>query len=226
MFRTVSSLQARLHSKEETLTSEQLLLPSWHSGYSQRGEPSDSELSHTHSSPLGMKDPLTSGSSKTPARPPNPLRNERSLHLTNSAQRLQERGYRRCARNTPMKKYPHVLPMQRRRCSTQDFFGQPYLHMSLKSRENSLFDRRASSSSRPIKAHAFTVSAETQGPNSTNSLRLFLQKEKEELTVRSTLLWDIPMRGGCAQTRTLSQGSELDQTPSHKKFVPHLWRHA
>ena len=59
---------------------------------------------------------------------------------------------------------------------------------------------------RPIKAHAFFVSAETQGPNSTNITedhRLFLQKEKEELTVRSKLLWDIPMRGGCAQTHTV-----------------------
>ena len=59
---------------------------------------------------------------------------------------------------------------------------------------------------RPIKAHAFTVSTEKQGPKFdqlTEDHRLFLQKEKEELTVRSILLWDIPMRGCCAQTHTV-----------------------
>ena len=45
-----------------------------------------------------------------PARPPNPPGKKRSLHLTNSAQRPQERDYRHCARNTPRMRYPHFFP--------------------------------------------------------------------------------------------------------------------
>ena len=41
----------------------------------------------------------------------------------------------------------------------------------------------------------------------TEDHRVYLQKEKQELTVRSTLLWNIPMRGDAVRTRTLSQGS-------------------
>ena len=44
-----------------------------------------------------------------PARPPNLLRKERSLHLT------------KCARKTPKKRYPHFLPIQHRCCPTQGF---------------------------------------------------------------------------------------------------------
>ena len=45
---------------------------------------------NTHPSFLDTKSPLTSGSFMPPARPPNLQGKERSLHLTNSAQRLQE----------------------------------------------------------------------------------------------------------------------------------------
>ena len=77
--------------------------------------------------------------------------------------------------------------------------------MSPEPGDKSLSERRAFSSAvmwAPIKAHAFTVTAGKQGPESINSLRTtgsFFKKKKEELTVRSILLWDIPMRGGCAQ---------------------------
>ena len=128
-----------------------------HSEHSERGEPSDSELLPTLILISWPKSPLTSGSSKPPARPPNPPRKERSLHLTISA----------CARNTPKKEYHHFLPIQRRRCPTQGFLG----YTSSQSGEQSLSDRKAFPSAikcGPIKAHDFTVSAEMQGPNSIN----------------------------------------------------------
>ena len=124
-----------------------------------------------------------------PTRPPNLLGKERSHLLTKSAQRLQERDCRRCARNTPKKKYS--LPAQSSLPLLQTgLCRQPYLHMSPKSGEESPSDRRALSSAimcRPIKAYALTVSADTQGPNSINSLRTTgssLQKEEEELAIR------------------------------------------
>ena len=52
----------------------------------------------THPSFLGMEGPLTSGSLVPPAQPPNLPGKESSLHLTNSAQRLQLRDFRRRAR--------------------------------------------------------------------------------------------------------------------------------
>ena len=99
-----------------------------------------------------------------PARPPNLLAKDRCLHSTNSAQQLQWRELHK-------KKHPYFLPI--RYCSTQVLLVQPYLHMSPKSREESLSDRTAVSSAmcRPIKADAFTVAAGTQGPKLTNSLR-------------------------------------------------------
>ena len=61
----------------------------------------------------------------------------------------------------------HILPSHRHRYSTQGFLGSHTSHMSPNSGEESLFDRRAFSSAivcKPIKAHAFTASAEMQGP--------------------------------------------------------------
>ena len=52
-------------------------------------------------------------------------------------ERLQERGYRRCARNPRKKSCPHFLSSHRHRCSKQGFFGQPYFHTSLSSGEES-----------------------------------------------------------------------------------------
>ena len=51
---------------------------------------------------------------------------------------------------------------------------RPYFHMSPKSGDRSLFDQRAFSSAvmwAPIKAHAFTVTAEMQGPPALSSKR-------------------------------------------------------
>ena len=97
--------------KEGTWASEHLVLLSWHSEHRDRGNPASLSSPYTQLSFLGIKGPVTSGS-LMPSRPPNPPRKERSLHLTNSAQRLQERDYRRCARSTPKKKYlpAHSLP--------------------------------------------------------------------------------------------------------------------
>ena len=58
------------------------------------------------------------------------------------------------------------------------FCGQPYLHRSPKSREEALSNRKASSSitmCRPIRAHAFTVSAEPKLHQFVEYPRLFLQ---------------------------------------------------
>ena len=70
-----------------------------------------------------------------------------------------------------------------------------------------LYDRRALSSAimcRPIKAHAFNVSAETQGQNPTNSMRTigFFFKRKRRAHRAVPIFWEIPMRGCCAQTHT------------------------
>ena len=58
----------------------------------------------------------------------------------------------------------------------------------------------------PTKAHASTASTGMLGPNRTSSLRTnssFFKKKEEELTIRPVLLWDIPMRGSCAQPHTV-----------------------
>ena len=68
--------------------------------------------------------PLTSGSFVPRARPPNLPGKERPLHLTNSAQRLEERDYRHCVRKTAKKEYPHFLPIQRRCCSIPPHVSQ------------------------------------------------------------------------------------------------------
>ena len=82
-------------------------------------------------------------------------------------------------------------------------FGQPHLHMPPSLREESPSDRRAVSSAvmcGPIKVDAWTVSADTQHPNSTNSLRTigsFIWRKKK--SSRSGLFpRNIPTRGGCA----------------------------
>ena len=109
--------------------------------------------------------PLINGSLMPPARRPNPPGKQRSLHLTHSVQRLEWRCYPHCARNTPRMKYPHFFRLQSRRRSKSDVFGSQYCHISPRSGEESLFDRRALSTAimcRPIKAHASTVSAEQQ----------------------------------------------------------------
>ena len=173
----------------------------WHSEHKERGESRDSELPlHTSL--------ISSGNSMPPARPPNPPGKERPLHLTSSAIRLQWRGHRHRARNTPHFSSSRPSSLQTR------LFGQPYFHSSLRSGEESLSDRRALSSAimcRPIKAHAFTVSTEKQGPNS--------------ITMRPILPWNVPRRGCCAQTHAVPR---IQQRPTNfpQRLVPHLWYHA
>ena len=73
---------------------------------------------------------------------------------------------------------------------------------------------------RPIKAHAFTVSAEKQGPNSTNSLRTigsFFKRKKKSSPCGPCF----PGTFQCVDAvrkRTLSHGSKQGQTLSHKGF--------
>ena len=155
---------------------------------------------------------MTSGSSK-PARPPSPPRKERSLHLTKSAQRHHWRSYRRCV-HSPVKKYPHFLPIQRRRCPTKGG----------KSRS----DRWAAIMCRPIKAHVFTLTAEMQGPNSTDSPRTigsFFRRKKKSSPCGPYFFGTIPMRGCCAQTHAVPRIQTGPNTIPHW-FVPHLWHHA
>ena len=125
-----------------------------------------------------------------------------------------------------LQKTKHPRFPSTRCCSTAKLFGQPYLHISPKSGEKSLSDRRAFSSAilcRPIKAHVFTVSAETQGPNSTNSLRTvgsFFRRKKKSPPCGPYFLGTFQ----CVEAvriRTLSHGSKQGQTLSHKS-VPHL----
>ena len=196
--------------KEGTWASEHLVLLSWHCKHRDRQEPSESELS-LHAALISWHERSIDKRQLDATRPPNPLRKERSLHLTHSAQRLQERDYRRGARSTPKKKYPHFLPI-RCRC-THCLLGQPYLHMSPESREGSLSNRTAFSSAimcRPIKAHAFIFSAETQDPNSINSPRTigsFFRRKKKS----SPCGQYFPGTFQCMETvrkRTLSHGSK------------------
>ena len=49
--------------------------------------------------------------------------------------------------------------------------------------------------------------------------RRLLQKGKEELTVRSILLWHIPMRGSWASKHTVPR----IQIGPNTSFLPHLW---
>ena len=121
-----------------------------------------------------------------------------------------------CARNTPRMMYPHFFPLHCRRHSKPRFLGQPY---SSRSGKESLSDRRAFSSAiicGPIKA----LSLEKQGPNSTTSLRtthrLFLQKEKEELSLCGSYFFGTFQCVEAARKRTLSQGYKQGQTLFHK----------
>ena len=58
-----------------------------------------------------------------------------------------------------------------------------------------------------IKAHAFTISAEVQGPNKIDSPKIIgsFSRRKKELTTRPVLPWHIPMHGDCSQTHALSR---------------------
>ena len=84
------------------------------------GDPANSELS-LHASLISWH---KRSIDKSPARRPNPPGKERSLHLTNSVQRLQWRGYRRCAHSVPKTKHPHFRPT---RCCSHK---ASYLHIS------------------------------------------------------------------------------------------------
>ena len=129
------------------------------------------------------KSPLPCGSLMPPVRAPNPLRKKETTSPDQFCPTTTSEVIDVVLLILKMKTYPHFLPT-----------ADP---------KKSLSDRRAFSSAimcRPIKAHAFTVSAEMQDPNSTNSLRTIgsFFKKKKELSVRPILPWDTPMRGGCA----------------------------
>ena len=108
--------------------------------------------------------------------------------MANSAQRSQERDYRRCARNAPKKKYPHFLPIQCRCCPTQGCLGS-HISARLVSQEKSHCPTEGhfpQLSRADRSRHMLSiVAAELQGPNSTNSLRTsnssFRRKKKSPL---------------------------------------------
>ena len=88
-------------------------------------------------------------------------------------ERLQERGYRRCARNPRKKTCPHFLPSHHHRCSKQGFRAAILSYISQLRRRVTV--RRAFSSAivwRPIKTHTFTVSAVMHFPSSTTFPRV------------------------------------------------------
>ena len=229
MFKTVPSLQASPLIERRKLG---IRTPSPFSSRTlstvSEGNPVTLSSSNTHPSFLDIKRSIGECQLPPARRPPNLLRKERSLHLTKSAQRLPERDCRRRAHDTP-KDEASSLPVHSLLLHTK-LFGQPYLHISPKPGEKSLSDRRALSSAilcRPIKAHVFTVSAETQGPNSTNSLRTvgsFFRRKKKSPPCGPYFLGTFQ----CVEAvriRTLSHESKQGQTLSHKS-VPHLWHHA
>ena len=154
------------------------------------------------------------------AQPPNPPGKERSLHLTISAQTTSiarfptlcssyssEEASSLPAHSTPL--LPHTR-----------LFGHPYLHMSPKSGEESPFDRRAFSSSHHVQTERCKARIRPThcGPSAISS-------EGRKLSSRSILLWDIPMRGGCAQTHAAPRIQIGPNTFPERSF-PHLWHHA
>ena len=128
-----------------------------------------------------------------PARPPSLVRRERSLHLTNSAERLQWRGYR----------FPPI------RCrSTQGFFGSPHVSQV---RRRVAVRPKGMFLSHHVPTNQGTCFS-LFDPLTEDHL-LFHQKEKDKLIVRC-VLWDFPMRGGCAQPHTFSMD------PNRAKHFP------
>ena len=142
----------------------------WHCENSERGEFCEFELTQ-HASVISWHKKAIAMGQLNATRPSSQSCKKRdTTSLDQFAQRLQERGYRRCGRNLQKETCLHFLPTHRQRCSKQCFWAA----ISLSSGEESPSNRRAVSSAimwRSIKAHAFTVSAGMQGPSSTNSLR-------------------------------------------------------
>ena len=171
----------------------------WHCKNSERGEFCEFELTQHASLISWHKMSIAMWQLNATRLSSQSSKKRDTTSLDQFAQRLQERGYRRCARNL-QKTCLHFLPTHRQRCSKQCFLGS-HTSISLSLGEESPSNRRAVSSAimwRPIKAHAFTVSAGMQGPSSTNSEdhRFFL-KEEEELAMRPILPRNISMRGSC-----------------------------
>ena len=174
----------------------------------EEGNPANLSFPNTHPSFLGTEGPLTSGSLVPPVQPQE---KERSLYWTNSSQRRQWRDLRRCARNTPNKKHPHFLPIQRRCC-------RPYLHMSPTSGEEPLLDRRAFSSAimcKPIKARAFLLFR----LGCRARVRSTHQGRPSALSSERTGTFQ------CVETvriHTLSYGSKMGPNTFPHRCVPHL----
>ena len=120
-----------------------------------------------------------------------------------------------CSYSKEEAKHPHFLPIQRRCCSTQGFFGQPHLNISPGSGEGSLSNRRAISSAimcRPIWAHAFTDSAEMQGPNSISSA--FSSKGRRARHVAHTSLRRSNAGRLCASARCPTDPNRAKHLPT------------
>ena len=87
-------------------------------------------------------------------------------------ERLQERGYRRCARNPQKKTCPHFLRTHHHRCSKQGFSGS-HTSTHLSAQEKSHRPKGILLSHHvETNQHAFTVSAGMQGPSSTTLPRV------------------------------------------------------
>ena len=202
----ILSLSRPVHTEKKALllwhnSTRELL---WHSEHKERGESRDSKL-RLHASRISCtKGPLTSGNLMPPAQPP---KNKRSLHLTNSAQRLRWWDYRHCARKTPQMKHPHFFTLHSPRRSKPDSLGSrtpTFLPVQEKNPCPTEGHFSSAVMCRPIKAHALTVSAEKHGPNSTNSpgtIGSFFKRKKKAHHAAHTSL-------NAVRKCTLSHGSK------------------
>ena len=146
--------------------------------------------------------------------------------MTNSAQRLQERDYRRCAPTTP-KKCPHFLPIQRRCCSTA-FLGSHtstcLLNQSHCPTEGHFPQQTCANESRHMLS-LFRLGM--QGPNSINSLRTigsFFRRKKKSSPCGPHFPGTFPcVRGSCAQPHAVPRIPNWATFP--QRFLPHLWHH-
>ena len=94
----------------------------WHCENSERGEFCEFELTQ-HASLISWHKKAITMWQLNATRPSSQSSKKRDTpSLDQFAQRLQERGYRRCARNL-QKTCPHFLPTHRHRCSKQGFLG-------------------------------------------------------------------------------------------------------
>ena len=95
----------------------------WHCENSERGEFCEFELTQ-HASLISWHKMSIAMWQLNATRPSSQSSKKRdTTSLDQFAQRLQERGYRRCARNLQKETCLHFLPTHRQRCSKQCFLG-------------------------------------------------------------------------------------------------------